>query len=85
MQLLCMAIRTRSVLSHPPGMKPQRPLKPEIKSTPANAQLHLQHKFTAPNRTHQDIHSTQKYMQVKLLLFVLIKMPLYKGVPELRL
>jgi hypothetical protein len=35
---LCTAIRTRSVLSHPPGVKPQRP-SPEIKHTPANAQL----------------------------------------------
>jgi hypothetical protein len=37
-QPLCTAIRTRSVLSHPPGMKPQRP-SPEIKHTPANANL----------------------------------------------
>jgi hypothetical protein len=32
MHPLCTAIRTRSVLSHPPGVKPQRP-SPEIKTT----------------------------------------------------
>jgi hypothetical protein len=30
---LCTAIRTHSVLSHPPGVKPQRLLKPEIKNS----------------------------------------------------
>jgi hypothetical protein len=34
MHPLCTAIRTRSVLSHPPGVKPQRPLKLEIKQNP---------------------------------------------------
>ena len=28
-----LAIRTHNILSHPPGMKPQRPLKPEIKNS----------------------------------------------------
>jgi hypothetical protein len=40
----------------------------KIKQLPANA--NLQHTFYSINRTHTDIHSTQKYMQEKLL-FVL--------------
>jgi len=38
MHPLCTTIRTCSVLSHPPSMKPQRP-SPEIRHTPANANL----------------------------------------------
>jgi hypothetical protein len=37
-------------------VKPQRP-SPEIKHTPANAQLHIHSQHT--NRTHTDIHITQ--------------------------
>jgi hypothetical protein len=33
MHPLCTAIRTCNVLSHPPGVKPQRPLKLEAKKT----------------------------------------------------
>jgi hypothetical protein len=66
-----MVIRTRSVISHPPGVKPQRP-SPEIRHTPANAQL----QYTAYNETLIDIHITQNNMQEKLLLFLLKwKMP----------
>jgi hypothetical protein len=75
-----MAIRTRSILSHPPGVKPQRPLKPEIKQLlqMQNYKHTLQHK-----RTLTDIHSTQKYMQEKLLLFILNGKCLFvQGVPE---
>jgi hypothetical protein len=64
-------------------MKPQRPLKPEIKQLLQMLayiyNIHSQHKI----EHSQDIHITQKYMQEKLLLFILKwKMPLYKGVPE---
>jgi hypothetical protein len=43
-----------------------------------------QHTFTAYEITiTPGIHITQKYMQEKLLLFVLKwQMPVYKGVPE---
>jgi hypothetical protein len=52
-----MAIRTPSVLSHPPGVKPQRPSL-EIQPTPANAQL--QHTSTTYiKNTHRHPHNTE--------------------------
>jgi hypothetical protein len=65
---LCTALRTHNVLSHPPGVKPQRP-SPEIKHNSLqtyNHSIHLQNR-----RTLTDIHITQNDMQEKLLLIIL--------------
>jgi hypothetical protein len=78
MHPLCMAIRTHNVLSHPPGVKPQRP-SPEIRHTPAIA--NLQYTSTAYKNTHRHSFNAE-YMHEKMLLFILMKIPLYKGVPE---
>jgi hypothetical protein len=71
---LCTALRTRSVLSHPPGVKPQRP-SPEIKQTPANALTHIHSQHI--KNTHRHPYNTE-YMQEKLLLIILKwKMPVF--------
>jgi hypothetical protein len=75
---LCTVVRTRSVLSHPPGVKPQRPLA--LKSNnpyKCIPNIHLQH----IKNTHRHSFNTDN-MWEKLLWFVSIKMSLYKGVLE---
>jgi hypothetical protein len=64
---LCMAFRTRSVLSHPPNVKPQR-----TSTLKSNTLLQMPNidTFIAYKRTHTYIHITQNIMQEKLLCYI---------------
>jgi hypothetical protein len=80
---LCTALRTRSVLSHPPGVKPQRP-SPEIKQTPCKCTTTTY--IYNIQRTHTDIHITQNQCRKNCsVILTMANACIYNGVPELSL
>jgi hypothetical protein len=57
---LCTGIQSLNTLSHPHGMKPQRPLKPEIKHTPCNGMITIHKCIHIYEHTHRHAYNDRK-------------------------